>query len=235
MSEARTIILHYHLFKNAGTSVDAILESNFGANFVTREFPPMGGNNTPAVEAWIRDTPDAIAYSSHTMIGPFPRVDDVRIISFMLLRDPISRILSAYKFERKQNAQTFGARLAKKTDFEGYVRACLEMQNHRQCRNFHTSRLASMVQCDASEVECAIEAAKSISVIGFVEDFSKSMMRLCKKIEDVYPCFSFENVHLNSSSTSDSELEMKDELKKILIDSNEDDFYLISHLKDLKC
>jgi hypothetical protein len=49
----RTIILHYHLFKNAGTSVDAILKRNFGDKWVTSEFPPMGGNNTALVEEWI--------------------------------------------------------------------------------------------------------------------------------------------------------------------------------------
>ncbi len=59
----RTIILHYHLFKNAGTSVDAILQRNFPGRWVTREFPIAGENNTALVEDWIRETPDAIAYS----------------------------------------------------------------------------------------------------------------------------------------------------------------------------
>jgi hypothetical protein len=54
----RTIILHYHLLKNAGTSVDPILKRNFGDKWATREFLPMGDNNTGLVEEWIRETPD---------------------------------------------------------------------------------------------------------------------------------------------------------------------------------
>ena len=61
MSDERTIILHYHLFKNAGTSVDAILKRIFGDRWVTREFPAMRGNNTAMVEQWIRNTPEAVA------------------------------------------------------------------------------------------------------------------------------------------------------------------------------
>jgi len=35
---ARTILIHYHLFKNAGTSLDAVLKENFGDKWITREF-----------------------------------------------------------------------------------------------------------------------------------------------------------------------------------------------------
>ncbi len=34
----KVIVAHYHLFKNAGTSVDAILAKNFGSNWSKIEF-----------------------------------------------------------------------------------------------------------------------------------------------------------------------------------------------------
>jgi hypothetical protein len=58
LTTERTIILHYHLFKNAGTSVDAILKCLLGKESVTSELPGMGFNNTPFVEQSIRETPD---------------------------------------------------------------------------------------------------------------------------------------------------------------------------------
>ena len=94
----RTVILHYHLFKNAGTSVDRLLKDNVADRWVTGEFPANGGNNSGLVADWIRPTPDAVAFSSHTMLGPLPFVDDVQIISLIFLRDPIARIISAYTF-----------------------------------------------------------------------------------------------------------------------------------------
>jgi hypothetical protein len=159
----RTIILHYHLFKNAGTSLDRILKQNFGDKWVTREFPQNGGNNTEMVADWIRDTPEAIAYSSHTMIGPIPEVAGVRVVSVMLLRDPIERIKSAYRFERKQQADTWGAQLAKEHDFEGYVRARLARPGDRQCRNFQTARLASLCPGDARALRAPATGSAGIS------------------------------------------------------------------------
>ncbi len=112
----RTVVLHYHLFKNAGTSLDEILKRNFGARWVTREFSMTGGDNSAELAKWITEEEDAVAFSTHTGIGPVPEVPGVRIVTIMLLRDPISRIRSAYRFERSQRADTFGARLAKETD-----------------------------------------------------------------------------------------------------------------------
>ncbi|MGR3732958.1 sulfotransferase family 2 domain-containing protein, partial [Pseudophaeobacter sp.] len=144
-TSTRTVILHYHLFKNAGTSLDQILKRNFGDRWVTREFSMKGGDNSAQLADWIREEKDAVAFSTHTGAGPVPEIEGVRVVSVMLLRDPIVRIRSAYQFERKQCADTLGARLAKEVDFETYVRTRLEMPHDRQCRNFHTHRLASMV------------------------------------------------------------------------------------------
>lgn len=195
----RTIILHYHLFKNAGTSVDAILKRNFGTRWVTREFPVRGDNNTALVEEWIRETPDAIAYSSHTMMGPIPQVEGVRVISFLLLRDPIERIKSAYRFERTQDADTWGAQLAKTHDFEGYVRARLDRPGDRQCRNFQTYRLASMMPGDGSELDRAKRALAALSVVGRVEAFDEAMGRLAA----VYPGLKYQAVRANTSAGKD--------------------------------
>ena len=105
----RTIIPHYHLFKNARTSIDKILKNNFGDKRVTREF--TGSNNTDEVTDWILSNPDVIAFSGHTMNGPEPKTKDIKIISITMLRNPVQRIISAYKFELHQDADTWGHNL----------------------------------------------------------------------------------------------------------------------------
>ena len=109
----RTVILHYHLFKNAGTSVDQILRRNFGDRWVTREFSTAGADNSAEVADWIRANPHAVAFSTHTALGPPPLIEGVNLITVMLLRDPVARIRSVYRFERKQDADTWGTELAK--------------------------------------------------------------------------------------------------------------------------
>ena len=120
----RRVILHYHLFKNAGTSLDHVLRQNFWGRWATAEFS-MAAENTAEVAEWITQLPDMVAFSSHTMIGPLPQIDGVTVTPVVLLRDPVARIHSAYRFERHQQAETFGARLAQGHDFAGYVHARL--------------------------------------------------------------------------------------------------------------
>ncbi len=230
MSEERTIILHYHLFKNAGTSVDDVLKRNFPGRWATREFPATNDNNTALVEQWIRETPEVLAYSSHTLMGPVPRVDGVRIISLMLLREPVARIKSAYRFERRQLSDTWGARLAKEHDFEGYVRARLARPGDRQCRNFQTYRLASLLPGAGSERDRAKAALAHLSVVGRVEAFDEAMARLAAKVTPWHPDFVpfkiRENVSQQEGATA-----MSAALKALLIENNTDDIELISALQ----
>jgi len=223
----RTVILHYHLFKNAGTSVDVILKHNFGDKWVTREFPPLGDNNAELVQEWIRETPEAIAYSSHTMMGPIPRVEGVRVVSFMLLRDPIERIKSAYRFERTQHADTWGAKLAKMHDFQGYVRARLARPGDRQCRNFQTYRLASMIPGDGMELERAKRALEDLTVVGRVEMFDAAIERLKEAITTAYPGFRAPRVNANRSEAKQA-VEIPVKLTRELQLANADDLIILS-------
>ncbi len=139
----KSIILHYHYFKNAGTSVDAVLQQNFPGQWLTAEFDGM--ENHIAVADWICAHPEAAAFSSHTAQFPLPEIADLRIVPIVFLRHPLDRIRSAYAFEKKQVSDNYGAKLAKQTDFSGYIRTRLDNPHDLQCRNFQTFRLARAV------------------------------------------------------------------------------------------
>lgn len=198
----RTVILHYHLFKNAGTSVDRILQQNFPDRWVTAEFPADGGDNSAQVADWIRDTPEAHAFSTHTALGPVPVIDGVSVISLLLLRDPVRRVRSAYRFERRQQADTWGARLARTHDLEGYVRARLDRTGDRQCRNFQTHRLAGLVPGEGPELARALAGLDAVSVFGLVEAFDDAMQRLAGRLRPAFPGFRWTPVQANRSETT---------------------------------
>jgi hypothetical protein len=224
----RTVILHYHLFKNAGTSLDQVLKDNFGEAWVTREF--LGGKrpfgNTPEVEAWIREQRDAVAFSSHSMTGPLPQVEGVRVVSVTLLRDPIERIKSAYRFERTQAAETFGAVLARHTNLEGYVKVRLSLPHDRQCRNFQTQRLANMVPGPERELERARTALGLLTVAGLVSDFSGTLAKLADALTEPFPHFKWKVVHSNRSRKAEKDTLYA--LDALLADVNADDIALLA-------
>lgn len=223
---SRTVILHYHLFKNAGTSVDQILKQNFGDTWVTAEFPQQGGDNSDLVTEWIKTTPEAVAFSTHTAFGPVPQIDGVKIITVMMLRDPIKRIRSAYRFERTQEAQTWGSELAKTHDLEGYVRARLGRPGDRQCRNFQCQRLASMLPGPELELDRAMQAMSQLSVAGLVDDFDVALQDLADALAGDFPDFEWSSVQANRTNPAPESA--RDRVVNALLEqSNGDDLALI--------
>ncbi|WP_428929913.1 sulfotransferase family 2 domain-containing protein [Marinibacterium sp. SX1] len=231
---SRTVILHYHLFKNAGTSLDQILKRNFGDRWVTREFSMKTDDNTAQVAEWIRSEPQAVAFSTHTALGPIPEIEGVKVISVMLLRDPIARIRSAYRFERKQDADTWGAELAKTHDLEGYIRARLGRPDDRQCRNFQTHRLATLVPGDQPERQRALEGLKRLSVVGLVDDFDAAVTRLADAIRPDFPEFTWESVRANTT-TRDKQPETDQDrvVDALLVGHNRDDFDVLRTVTEM--
>jgi len=179
----------------------------------------MGGDNSAPLQDWIEKTPEAVVFSTHTASGPLPRIPDVNIISVMLLRDPVARIRSAYRFERKQVADTWGAKLAKDHDLAGYVEARLARKGDRQCRNFQTGRLASLVPGPAPELERAILGMNQLSVLGLVEDFNGSLQRLCTALHPHFPDFVAQNIKANTTQAK-PESEEDPHLTRRLLEAN---------------
>lgn len=177
----RTIILHYHLFKNAGTSLDAALKANFSEvekEWVTNEFPGNPQQNREGLKQWIIDNPQAKCFSSHTAIFPVPHIEGINIIPALFLRNPIDRIASAYSFEKNEKGNGFGCTLARHTTLAGYVDTHLSI-NARQCINFQSQRLATMFdEKQGDEATRATMAIENLPFIGLVERYSQSLTEL---------------------------------------------------------
>lgn len=176
----RKVILHYHLFKNAGTSLDAAFKENVAPEeWVTKEFPAQPKANREQVAQWILDNPQAKIFSSHTAFLPPPELQDIKVLPVIFIRHPIDRIASAYAFEAKQGGDSFGAVLARNTTLAGYIETRLALAHDRQCRNFHMQRLAMMFgEKVGDEFARAQKALRALPFVGIVDNFADSMARL---------------------------------------------------------
>ncbi|MGV6852728.1 MAG: sulfotransferase family protein [bacterium] len=238
MGNKRTIIFHYHLFKNAGTSLDSALKKHLGEdNWATKEFSGPPHKNREAVVQWIKET-QSTCFSSHTAHLPPPDIDGIEIKPLIFIRHPIDRIASAYAFERKQGGNSFGSVLARNTSFAGYVETRLALPNDSQCRNFHTGRFAhyfpSSEQTD--QLSQAKHALEALPFIGIVEYFNESMGRIEQWLRhEGFPNIQLEAVTKNASRSKKHTLEEKlhsikqdlgETLYQILIEANQDDLSL---------
>lgn len=97
----RTVILHYHIYKNAGTSFDHVLAHNFAGRHEMFDGPyPFFTIDQEQLDRIIMRRPDAVAFSSHQIALPPPSSLDYRPLCAVFLRDPILRIASIYRFKR---------------------------------------------------------------------------------------------------------------------------------------
>src|SRR5205085_11693083 len=214
-SARRPIIILSHVFKSAGTSIDAILQRNFGAGWTSRESPPRSTPN--AAGEFLTANPQIAALSSHTLPLPPPDIADAEILPILFIRHPLDRLKSAYLFERNQRADTEGSRLARQHDLAGYLRARLAVPGDRSCRNFHTHRLAVAEPADSgSEWERALRVVERLPFIGSVEAFDASLAALEDMIKPWFPEFRVfharENVSRAPSSLEDRLAQLEGEL-----------------------
>jgi hypothetical protein len=189
-AQVRPLVLHYHLFKNAGTSVDEVLKGNFGDRWANAEFPTRRRQpNVHLIEEWLVEHPQVQALSSHTALFPLPRLEALRIAPVIFVRHPLDRIHSAYEFERRQNADTPGARLAREADFAAYVRARLDKRD-AQVSEFQATRFSALPTGSGGTLgERALAAVDALPFVGLVEDFGQSMQRLEAVLRQTFPDF----------------------------------------------
>lgn len=220
------LLIHYHIFKNAGTSVDRMLKANFGDRWADREFtetPPARRHQS--IRAFLEQRSELQAFSSHTAPLPEPDLPDRAIVPILFVRHPLLRVRSAYGFERRQDATTRGAVLAKATDLRGYVTTFLDDPRARQARNFQSVRFASGTPGrPAQERERALATLARLPFVGLVEAYDESVARLGALIAPLFPEFRAVALHENATasdpaaSTDDQLAALREELGPDLYD-----------------
>jgi len=186
----RNIILHYHIFKNAGTSVDAILKANFPNGWATKEFDPDYRTNQQQVLAWCQQQKSIKAFSSHTALLPPPSPPDTQVFPVLFIRHPIDRIASAYYFERNQEGDDFSIQMARQHSLAGYIDAHLSHDGISQCRNLQSHRLAQWFHGTQGDMaDLALQALDTLPFVGLVEAFDESIEKMVGWLRPHFPNF----------------------------------------------
>lgn len=222
----RHIIIHYHIFKNAGSTIDAILRNNFGAFCGGIE----GNNPWDTLDAasllqYVLDNPNLKVVSSHQARLPVPDAPGVLFYPLAFLRHPIDRVGSVYLFERRQpkNSPGPGIKAAHENDIKGYVKWRLTDGNGTVIRNFQTVHLSGREKdmrtaiANEADLEGALRRLNALEFFGIVELFQDSVFRmmnyLAREFGNLDTSFTVENRSIDRKNTLEERL---DELKAAL-------------------
>jgi len=173
------LLLHYHIFKNAGTSFEWALEQALGIeNVLHLDKPSHDGyiSSRDIIES-VRNNPKIKVITSHQAAPPPPRIRERAILSSILIRDPIARIRSIYAFERAQEVVHVGTVRARELDFKGYVEWRLEASPRMFC-NFQVyfccrDRAWDQRMPDSADLDRAIRVLDKIDIVGTVERYDE--------------------------------------------------------------
>ena len=234
------MLIHYHIFKNAGTSFEWALERTYGDRFRRYDSPTPGGIvSARELARLVRNEPHLVAISSHQAVPPAPRILGRKVLTSILIRDPIARIGSIYAFERRQTVETPGALKAKELDFKSYVQWRLATSPAMFCNYqvyFCAGRKVSFGDCSQRDLEAAIIRLDGIDIVGTVRRYRDWLALAQAMLGDNSERLSLETVHQNRSDSGSSESEAEiharlvrdlgSELTAELVRRNELDMYL---------
>jgi len=211
---ARHVIVHCHIYKNAGSSIDRLLWDSFGDGFVILD--PLPGHQTldwRAVRHYLAENPHIKAISSHRLHPPFVAPADLPIV---LLRHPVDRAKSAYSFARLNPAMPDHI-IARDASFAEYVGRSLGTRGEGAIlRNYQVHHLSSAayraddpVNWKSTEVDLleAKNLISSLPAFGLVRRFTDSCRLFNTSYKPRLPAVWFhdwaENVSRSTSMTED--------------------------------
>ncbi len=190
----RHILIHGHIFKNAGTSFDWSLDRSFKQNFLDhRDDTAMREQGGKCLAAVVESMPGLRALSSHHMCFPLPEMQGVEFHSAYLLRHPIERVASVYAFERQQDSQSLGALAAKEKSFQEYVAWRMLDEVPRTIRDYQLCNIAGFHDKRARSpapvawLRRSINHLASIDCVGVVDRYDESMVAFEHQLAPYFP------------------------------------------------
>jgi hypothetical protein len=201
---APPILIHFHIFKNAGTSIDHSLHESFGDRWTTFEASDAPGSFGPqALESFLAKKPGIQAISSH-IERPFLRVRES--IPIVMLRHPIERARSVFKFLQRDVSQRYHA--FARGSLAEYVSWELEDPGGgahiRNYQVYHLSDAAARSNnrtraTSRQDLDQVRDFLLACPAFGLVSEFEASCRQFEANYRALFPLLSFSPVVLNAS------------------------------------
>lgn len=188
----RSVILHYHIFKNAGMSIEATLDRNFGERFCRFDTTDLNGQiSSSDLAAFLNANTHIQALSSHHIRYPVPTVPGFFFFDLCFLRDPLDRIRSIYDYTREKPLDGDPvSELSARFDLGGFVEQLMSRMPHWCCdvqAGFLAARADSEQPLGKSDIERAARTLLQTSFLGVVDRFEHSLIAGEFFLKTVFP------------------------------------------------
>ncbi len=199
----RFVILHYHILKNAGTTLENILDRNFGERLARLDTDHRDGRiEQQEIVDYLEQHPQIEAISSHQIHYPVPEARGYLFFDWCFLRDPIDRLRSTYDYFRQHPAEGDPlSEAANQLDFGAYMRCLLE-RFPEQVDNPQTNLLANGAadrETVPEDLPPALQRMRETVFLGVVDLYPQSVAAGRHRMRAVYPWLDFAEPPANVS------------------------------------
>ena len=190
-ASVRFVLLHYHFFKNAGTTIEEILANSFFENYARLDTPDFDGAvSQQELVSFLNRRPRMKAVSSHQFRYPVPRERGFIFFDLCFLRDPIDRIRSMYDYFREKPIPGEPASdLARERSIGEFVAGLVKGHTYR-VSNVQVNMLANGIVNDPpadADLARAIQVMLKMSFLGVVDCFHESLVAGQYLLRPVFP------------------------------------------------
>ncbi|MGY6215129.1 sulfotransferase family 2 domain-containing protein [Methylolobus aquaticus] len=209
-SGARPLLVHFHIFKNAGSTIEDILRRNFEDLHLAYDLAdPTGQIGNDDVLRFIDREQQMAALSSHQISYPIFCGRELEIYSLFFLRHPIDRIASSLRYLFQRMAHEDPPRYAEYSSLQDYMKRSIDAG---VCDNFQVYLLSRSTIMKAGLPDASWEARRDIAIenivtsrfFGLVERFEESLLLMRRYLEPVFPDFRYDYERQNTSNEQSS-------------------------------
>jgi hypothetical protein len=207
----RFVLLHYHFLKNAGSTIENILDRNFGERFARVDTQERSGHFTnAALLQFLEDNPEVAAVSSHQLRHPLPEARGYLFFDLCFLRDPIDRIRSMYDYFREKPAAGDPlSELANRSALGEFI-TCLVERFREEVTNVQVALLAhggvDEHAPDQRDFAVALERVLDTAFLGVVDRFDQSVIAGRHFLDPVFPALDSSHAPANVSGGMEGSL-----------------------------
>lgn len=199
----RFVIVHYHIFKNGGSTIEAILEREFGNRFATLHDTKASATlNGRQVATFLRRHPQISAISSHHLRYPKPAVRHTIIFDCCFLRHPLERLDSVYHYLRTIAAVDTLSYCARQMSAREFLRHLANESPH-MVSDVQVTQLACAGAftrpAHREDLERASAILSDMAIPGVVEMFDESLVAAEYFLRPAFPGVKLQCVATNVS------------------------------------
>jgi|SRR5579872_538047 len=236
---SRVVLLHYHIFKNAGSTIDFALKQNFGdrlAYLHGDRFDSMVSNS--ALLDFLTKNPDVAAVSSHHLRPPKPAAEQFLLEDILIFRHPLDRLRSMYDFYREALVTDDPLTIeAKRRDLRSFSELLVAEYPHL-ASNSQVNYTANQGGKIPDEADCARSCAiaQQAAVVGVTDQFEKCMVTAEHRLRGHFPGLQLSSAPRNVSRGRRKNLQQRlrafekacgSRLYNLLLESNKLDLKLV--------